>query len=112
MSNLLEISHALLEKHPNDPDAVELRQVAQDISAAAQDMIMAINVATHEEEVYRTLLTVANSVGPDTADDAAWLSQAADDADRQGELADAAAKQVEALGRELAKRVLFASSHA
>ena len=53
------------------------------------------------------MLTVANSVGPDTVDDTEWLSQAADDADRQGELADAAAKQVEALGLELARRVLY-----
>jgi hypothetical protein len=112
MSNLLEISQSILLKHPEDPDAVELRQVAQDISSVAQDMVMAINVATHEEEVYRTMLTVANGVGPDTTDDTAWLQRAAEDADRQGELADAAARQAEALGRELAKRVLFSSSQA
>ena len=106
-NNLLEITHAILEKHPHDPDAVELRQVAQDISSVAQDMVQALSVATHEEEVYRAMLTVANSVGPDTVDDTAWLSQAADDADRQGELADAAAKQVEALGLVLARRVLY-----
>jgi len=111
-NNLLEISHAILEKHPHDPDAVELCQVAQDISSVAQDMVDALSVATHEEAVYRTMLTVAGNVAPDTVDDAAWLAQAAEDADRQGELADAAAKQVEALGLELARRVLYPAGQA
>lgn len=111
-NNLLDISHAILEKHPHDPDAVELQQVARDISTVAQDMVQALTIATHEEEVYRTLLTVANNVDPDTAEDAAWLARAADDADRQGELADAAAKQVEALGLELARRVLYPAGQA
>ena len=112
MSNLLEISASLITKHPNDADAVELQQVAQNISAAAEDMLMALDVAAHEEQVYRTLLAVANTVDPAANSDDDCLHGAVEDADRQGEIADAAAKQVESLGRELAKKVLFAPGHA
>jgi hypothetical protein len=111
MPNLREISDAILEKLPDDPDAVELNHVARDISVTAEDMITAIDVATREEQVYRSMLQVANAVGPDTPEDTSWLQSAAEDADRQGELADAAAKQVEALGRELARKVLYSSGH-
>lgn len=107
MPNLREISYAILEKLPDDADAVELTQVAQEISATAEDMINAIDVATREEQVYRSMLTIANAIGPDLPEDTSWLHRAAEDADRQGELADAAAKQVESLGRELARKVLY-----
>ena len=111
MPNLREISDAILEKLPHDADAVELTHVAREISATAEDMIHAIDVATREEQVYRSMLQVANSVGPDAPEDASWLHRAAEDADRQGEIADSAAKQVEAFGRELARKVLYTPGH-
>jgi hypothetical protein len=112
MSNLLDLANAIVGKTQHDPDAVELLHVAATISACAEDMIQAINVAMHEEQVYRTMLTVASGVGPNGPEDAEWLHRATEDADRQGEVADAAAKQVECIGRELAKKVLHTPADA
>ena len=107
MPNLHELATAVRQKYPSDPDVIELERAAATICACAHDMLDAIDIATREENARLTMAASLTEYGEDgeaLSDD--QLQSDSDAAAAQGEIAELAAREAEAFGRELAMKIL------
>lgn len=107
MPSLRDMATIVRQRYPEDADAIELEHAAAGVCASARDLVDAIDTAAREESVYRFMVAAladpGRQEGPDGDDE---IRQAGDDAVSQGEIADAAAREAESAGRELAMKIL------
>lgn len=110
MPSLHDVASAVRQKYQNDADAIELEQMSKEICTTARNMLDAIDTATHEQNIYLSMVASLSDRGEDDEPlEDEQIQSAEDAAASQGDIADIAARQAEAFGRELATKILRSS---